>query len=183
MATYPKNVWIGEPPSEPCPDHDCADDDPCGGEADPCTDAGFATIQIVDYTDGDIGGCEDCAEPDPFLPGTWNGVFARTGNEVPSFEWSESGCDGDQPACTWASCQVGEIDGKALSLGIVFLCPDSGTWHLIISCVEGSSFGPLPLWKGEKATGADPLGTYTRSGGCNSGPSSLEIEAGGSCPE
>ena len=47
MATYPKNVWIGDPPAEPCPDHDCEDDDPCAGEdPDPCDHAPWATLQL-----------------------------------------------------------------------------------------------------------------------------------------
>ena len=47
MATYPKNVWIGEPPTEPCPDHDCADDDPCGEEAEPECGCSQAWLQSL----------------------------------------------------------------------------------------------------------------------------------------
>jgi hypothetical protein len=152
-------------------------------ESDICTDPGYATIQIADYADGDIGGCEDCAEPDPFLPGTWNGVFERATGTIPTFEWNQSGCSGDEPECWWGACEVGEIDGKAFSDAVVFYCADSGVWHLIVSCVEGTSFQPMVLWKGEKSGGDTPEGTYSRTEGCNAGPSSLEIIAGGSCPE
>ena len=60
MATYPKNVWIGEPPASPCPDHDCADDDPCGEEAEPecgCEWGAWAVAQPgnFDITDWDKG--------------------------------------------------------------------------------------------------------------------------------
>jgi hypothetical protein len=61
VATYPKNVWIGEPPTEPCPDHDCADDDPCGEEAEPecgCSQAWLQSLAEDEnnwYADNNIG--------------------------------------------------------------------------------------------------------------------------------
>jgi hypothetical protein len=73
VATYPKNVWIGEPPAEPCPDHDCADDDPCGEEG--CTEGNCDSWQAALASGGDTWTSGEGWSLDN-IPGTWYGSYA-----------------------------------------------------------------------------------------------------------
>jgi hypothetical protein len=178
VATYPKNVWIGEPPASPCPDHDCADDDPCGADPDPdpCFNSGLDTIHIPGYADGDVaaGGCEDCAaSPWPLF----NGVLVRT----PVFESGEwlawpGGPDG-YPDCQWSG--GGQVDGKEVELAVIW---GDGQWLLGWLCWYEVEQRYLGVWVGYGSHDeTTPLGTYTRNPGfpqCTPGPETLTLAAG-----
>ena len=142
----------------------------------PCTPFA-ACYRIVDYEDGvtlQIGGaCANCqnSSDDP-----WAGdfpvpvAFPVTGQ----CRWEVLGRD----------IQLQSIDGKHLKQrtrgepdSYIIGKPSAG-WSMIIKCGWTFITDEYTIWSGTKGPSASPVGTYTRSAGCDA-TEQLEIEA---CP-
>lgn len=90
----------------------------------------------------------------------WNGQFF----EQSACNWRVSGGGG-----SWGGCDLmggGNFRGMDGTISLT-----GGVWRLILT--HGSLAGNT--WEGSKAFGNSPLGVYTRTGGCATGPSSLTI--------
>lgn len=135
------------PDSCPCDENNWGDFWPCEGLSE--------YYRIKDYTDGDLGGCDDC---DSYGGTAWNGTFRAT-NDV----------------CIWSPPSSNRsIDGVSLDADYTAIELDS-YWFLRVGCL-GPPFDDSP-WEGRKCDGPTPAGIYTRNYMCYSGPSSIEIEA------
>ena len=168
MATYPKNVWIGEPPTEPCPDHDCADDDPCG-EVDPipCTCEAFNAwdkASIVDYADGMFESCAECSDQSGIA---WDGTLYSwplvTGHCV--------------VLCGWTTFWSGPIDGKMLTDANIYIC-DDGSIYFDVFCIEiVDEVGyEVLIWRGVgECFEGNPDVVFVRTDGCSSGPTAITV--------
>ncbi len=142
----------------------------CPGEPDaPCEcPEGLATCcRIADYTDGDLTACVDCDDASVYgSPAAWDGVF------------------GVGFACEWYGGGSLAISGKFSAYDHNISLIDKGggvcAWQLSIYCTASGE--PSLIWRGEKLTGADQYGIYTRlaglAGGCDT-TSTLVVEA---CP-
>lgn len=103
----------------------------------------------------------DCVSALSFGP-AWNGQLPLTSN------------------CNWESCVTGagcsyDIGGGTLIYhSFCIWCYFSvNKWVLQMGSAGGSPNGCI--WSGEKLFGNSPLGTYTRIGGCATGPSSITV--------
>jgi len=105
--------------------------------------------RIVSYTDGDIGACETCATG---TVNTWGGDF--TGNT-------------ELDPCMWyPTTPADQINGHVLDGTGSYLGLGTGVWESFIYCFDSLGLQVL-IWSGTKSTGATPVGTYTRTGGCD----------------
>jgi hypothetical protein len=171
VATYPKNVWIGEPPTEPCPDHDCADDDPCG-EVDPipCSCGFFTALDkasIVDYADGMFEGCAECLDQSGIA---WDGTFFFSPFVTSGF------CE---VQCGWTTGWGLTIDGKMMTVAKIFIC-SNGQISLVVSCmwiIDGVEI-ELLIWEGiGECFEGNPDVVFTQEvwGGCSPGPAAITV--------
>jgi len=134
---------------------------PEGPAPDYCPDATKYTLwQLVDYADYDLIGCEDCLDSAEY---PWPGNFI----------WVL--------ACLWAAhASQSVVSGKAPAVIQIKLDTANRKWALDIICTEGPpTFTWHVIWSGEKLTGQDPGGTYTRlagaAGGCDT-TGQLQVE-------
>jgi hypothetical protein len=176
VATYPKNVWIGEPPTEPCPDHDCADDDPCG-EVDPiptpCTCGFFTALDkasIVDYADGMFEACAECVDQSgPAWDGTlWLSFGVTTYHCTVSCGWTTDP--------NWGS---ETIDGKMMTTAKIYICATGGMYFEVycMGIIDGVEV-ELPIWIGigECFEGSpDVVFVEERWAGCSPGPGAITV--------
>lgn len=90
----------------------------------------------------------------------WNGQFAETS----ACNWALAG-----GGAVWGGCEfIGGISPPAID-GTIALT--GGVWRLIIT--HGSLAGNT--WEGTKTFGNSPLGIYTRTGGCATGPATITV--------
>lgn len=137
-------------------------------ETDPCccgdpSAPGWCPEGLSDcyYTDpSTFTGCANCMVPPNYRcatdPGAWDGTMTISG------------------ACSWYIPECITIDGKSSgdtathgSALELYVGPPA-EWRLHVYCVNDSPLPYLiPLWEGHKTTGLTPVGTYTRTGGCD----------------
>jgi hypothetical protein len=148
----------------------------CGASQPSCVEvepeAGYSNINemICNYTGGVV-----CDVVGRFCAALWSGKLVRTANF--------GGCDfvagstNTIVGCNEASCD-------AMAFGGAFVRFDSisvpNKWVLRISAqtfAGGGSGSGVTLWEGEKLNGSGPDGVYTKTDGCATGPSTLEVSA------
>jgi len=128
-----------------------ADDCCCG-----CDETYNKTVRIAGYSDGDLTGCAACQ--DWYSGFGWNGTFNALspchfyyGGSLQRISWKLTASGGD-----------------------VDISYSSGTWTMLIVCRD-SVGSAHTIWTGTKSGGATPVGTYTRTAGCDT-TGSLEVE-------
>ena len=116
--------------------------------------------EINGYSDGDLSRCTSCNVVSG--AGGWNGKFG-----------AYSG------TCGWWRAAEGDpaksFDGHAFNDTLSRIILSGSKWRMQLYCND-SSFNNYKIWSGEKATGSTPAGTYTRTGGCETTPTSLNIQ-------
>jgi len=131
-------------------------------------------LMINGYSDGDLTGCSVCDAADAGQT-VWDGKFgildpddcssATTGTKYNANHNLDCSGGTDNRPSNW------QIDGKDVGFTVPFISYDGSNWVLSITCQAGG--GGQDLWQGTKL-GTGPLGTYTRTAGCDT-TSSLEI--------
>jgi len=112
-----------------------------------------APSQLRLVGDEGVTPCEEC---DSWSGNPWNNVFFLYYNNRP---WYVEYAD------TYASSYKGKYI-VACGMHLVYTC-ESNTWTLTLKCTKPEpDFGCVKIWEGTK-TGGDPVGTYTRTGGCD----------------
>jgi len=146
---------------------DCCCDAPCS-----CPSGLAACYQIADYVDAStFAACTACTN-DNTRP--WDGQFDyREFSNVCEWHWWD-------PADTPLITIGGKVPGIFTPETRLWLDTENCLWKIEVYCHQGAPVDEDHLiWSGQKATGQTPIGTYTRTGGCDTGLSALEIEA---CP-
>jgi hypothetical protein len=120
--------------------------------------------------------CYRIKDYDPNLTFNVSGCTSNTSSEPP---WDGSLENDDPSICTWYGNLGGSpsIQERQVS-NLLLRAHPVECWILEIQLTY--SHGPSPmLWRGTKSSGSTPAGVYTRTGGCSTGPETLEIEE---CP-
>jgi hypothetical protein len=113
--------------------------------------------------------CGQLTEPDavgpcrPTLFSTvaWNGEMARVGS---SCIWSRGSAQPNGFGCFYFESEYATLTAASVTFSV-------NKWILSISGADISG----TIWVGEKTYGTTPVGTYTKTGGCASGPSTLTV--------
>jgi hypothetical protein len=115
--------------------------------------------RIASYADDLFEACDAC-EDDTSAP--WNGRLPAEGTGSIPCLWEAFG---------WPDVHQ-RIHGKKFFHASLSLF--NGAWFLVVKCMSQS--GNVTVWRGNKVTGATPVGTYNRIDGCSATPTALEIE-------
>lgn len=121
-------------------------------------------VRIKDYTDGIVVACINGTDDDIAWPGTFpdhiSTCYWVTDNGTPYYSI---------PGAATGRVELGGAQVKFNQNAGDWLYP--GVWSLIILGIGGD------VWIGTRNVGDGPIGIYTKVGGCNAGPPTLEIEA------
>lgn len=143
----------------------CCGEQPPPPAPDECPD-GLADCYYTDPST--FTGCANCLAPPNARcaddPGPWDGTMTASG------------------ACQWYMLACATIDGKSSGGNTPpsnVLELSGGKWLLHVYCVYDSPLPyQIPIWEGEKTTGLTPVGTYTRTGGCDTDATKEVTECG-----
>lgn len=90
----------------------------------------------------------------------WNGQIPKTSDCL----WSSN---------VSAGCEAAAFPGSGAYAAMAVSCGFSG--GVFFLQFVATTVAATLIWRGEKAFGISPLGTYTRTGGCATGPSTITI--------
>jgi len=99
-------------------------------------------------------GVTPCEECDNWSGNPWNNEFYLYYNNRPQY-------------VEYADVYASSYKGKYIvtcGMHLTYTC-ESNTWTLTLKCIK-PSFECVKIWEGTK-TGGDPVGIYTRTGGCD----------------
>ena len=134
-----------------------------------------ATYYHIDnYTDGDLSACTECTLTSADL--LWKGEFYGD-HGVQAGYWNGYA----DPGVSGGTIDTNKallVSNPSSHTGIVWE-GGAACWRMKVVC-SGAPFlfTPYVIWEGTKSGGACPSGTYTRVGGCDSSPTTLDVVEG-----